>query len=56
MQAEKGTIMKAVGVVEATPETLFELIMSLDNALRYQLILHVILVGYLKERSSVDAK
>lgn len=28
--------MKAVGVVEATPETIFEQIMSLDSTLRYQ--------------------
>lgn len=28
--------MKAVGVIEANPETIFEQIMSLDNALRYQ--------------------
>jgi hypothetical protein len=36
IQAEKGTIMKAVGVIEATPETIFEQIMSLDSAIRYQ--------------------
>jgi hypothetical protein len=35
-KSEKGTIMKAVGVVEATPETIFEQIMSLDSTLRYQ--------------------
>ncbi|KAG0630717.1 hypothetical protein M758_1G199400 [Ceratodon purpureus] len=35
-KAEKGTIMKAVGVIEATPETIFEHIMSLDSTLRHQ--------------------
>ncbi|XP_024391660.1 protein ENHANCED DISEASE RESISTANCE 2 [Physcomitrium patens] len=35
-KAEKGTIMKAVGVIEATPEAIFEQIMSLDSVLRYQ--------------------
>ncbi|KAG0591106.1 hypothetical protein KC19_1G150000 [Ceratodon purpureus] len=35
-KAEKGTIMKAVGVIEAKPETIFEQIMSLDSSLRYQ--------------------
>lgn len=28
--------MKAVGVIEATPDAIFEHIMSLDSALRYQ--------------------
>lgn len=35
-KAEKDTIMKAVGVIEATPDAIFEHIMSLDSALRYQ--------------------
>jgi hypothetical protein len=36
MQAEKGTIMKSVGVVEASPEIIFEQIMSLESTSRYQ--------------------
>ncbi|CAK9882974.1 unnamed protein product [Sphagnum jensenii] len=35
-KAEKGTIMKAVGVVESSPDTIFDMIMSLDKSLRYQ--------------------
>ncbi|CAK9877743.1 unnamed protein product [Sphagnum jensenii] len=35
-KAEKGTIMKAVGVIESSPEAIFDLIMSLDKSLRYQ--------------------
>jgi hypothetical protein len=36
LQAEKGTIMKAVGVVESSPDTIFDMIMSLNKSLRYQ--------------------
>lgn len=36
VQAEKGTIMKSVGVVDGAPETIFEFIMSLDKSLRSQ--------------------
>ncbi|KAJ7516221.1 hypothetical protein O6H91_22G048000 [Diphasiastrum complanatum] len=35
-KAEKGTIMKSVGVVEASPDMIFETIMSLDKSQRYQ--------------------
>jgi len=35
-KAEKGTIMKSVGVVEASPEIIFEQIMSLESTSRYQ--------------------
>lgn len=36
IQAEKGTIMKSVGVVDAAPDTIFEMVMSLEKSLRYQ--------------------
>ncbi|KAG6548451.1 hypothetical protein Mapa_009938 [Marchantia paleacea] len=35
-KAEKGTIMKSVGVVDAAPDTIFEMVMSLEKSLRYQ--------------------
>lgn len=36
LQQEKGTIMKSVGVVEATPDALFDMIMSCDPKIRKQ--------------------
>ncbi|KAL3700947.1 hypothetical protein R1sor_018969 [Riccia sorocarpa] len=35
-KAEKGTIMKSVGVVDAAADRIFELIMSLEKSLRYE--------------------
>ncbi|CAM6079958.1 unnamed protein product [Sphagnum tenellum] len=35
-KAEKVTILKAVGVVESSPDTIFDMIMSLNKSLRYQ--------------------
>ncbi|KAJ7566821.1 hypothetical protein O6H91_02G120000 [Diphasiastrum complanatum] len=35
-KSEKGTIMKSVGVVEASPDLIFETIMCLDKSLRHQ--------------------
>ncbi|XP_024530767.1 protein ENHANCED DISEASE RESISTANCE 2 isoform X2 [Selaginella moellendorffii] len=36
IKSENGAIMKSVGVVEATPEMIFEMIMTLDISLRHQ--------------------
>ncbi|KAJ7523493.1 hypothetical protein O6H91_18G051900 [Diphasiastrum complanatum] len=35
-KSEKGTIMKSVGVVKASPDVIFETIMSLDKSVRHQ--------------------
>ncbi|XP_024522558.1 protein ENHANCED DISEASE RESISTANCE 2 [Selaginella moellendorffii] len=36
LQADRGTIMKSVGVVDASPDAVFEIVMSLDKSQRHQ--------------------
>ena len=36
LQGGKGILLKSVGVVSANPDTVFEMILSLDNHKRYE--------------------